>query len=204
MTPYRRLERDRRRLADLRSQAQRNEGRNSRALQDDIILALARNRCGAAYAQQARRIDNANNPFSSFFQDEGGSYEGPGNTYRGLPFATYRTLCVRTCDGYYFPISFSTLPNYFQRDAKACQDRCAAPAQLYYHQNPGGSIEQMVSIADNTTYKQLATAFQYRKQFKKGCSCKASEYIPEGVVSAAPPATAETADRRRPKFSPVR
>ena len=33
---------------------------------------------------------------------------------------TFRTLCVRTCDGYYFPISFSTTSERFPEDAQTC------------------------------------------------------------------------------------
>ena len=36
----------------------------------------------------------------------------------------YRTLCVRTCDGYYFPISFSSQPRNFPRDQNACTAMC--------------------------------------------------------------------------------
>ena len=96
--------------------------------------------------QEARRRDTASNPFSALWSDEGDAPRGPGNQFGNLPFATYRTLCVRMCDGYYFPVSFSTLPNHFQRDSDMCQQQCAAPAELFYHQNPGGAVEQMVSV----------------------------------------------------------
>ena len=33
---------------------------------------------------------------------------------------TYRTMCVRLCDGYYFPISFSTTSERFPEDAQNC------------------------------------------------------------------------------------
>jgi hypothetical protein len=33
---------------------------------------------------------------------------------------TFRTVCVRTCDGYYFPISYSTVPNRFTDDQNTC------------------------------------------------------------------------------------
>ena len=83
------------------------------------------------------------------------SPRGSPNQFGNLPFATYRTLCVRLCDGYYFPVSFSTLPNHFQRDADLCQSQCAAPAELYYHQNPGGAVEQMVSVGNQQPYTSL-------------------------------------------------
>ena len=31
-------------------------------------------------------------------------------TDAGPPSGTYRTVCVRSCDGFYFPISFATVP----------------------------------------------------------------------------------------------
>ena len=103
---------------------------------------------------------------------------GTPNQFGNLPFATYRTLCVRLCDGYYFPVSFSTLPNHFQRDSDLCQSQCAAPAELYYHQNPGGAVEQMVSVGNQQPYTSLKSAWRYRKEFVQGCSCKAAEYKP--------------------------
>jgi len=33
---------------------------------------------------------------------------------------TYRTLCVRSCDGYYFPISYATGRGRFKTDAAVC------------------------------------------------------------------------------------
>ena len=36
------------------------------------------------------------------------------------PYSRYRTVCVRTCDGYYFPVSFSASPLQFVSDAQRC------------------------------------------------------------------------------------
>jgi hypothetical protein len=166
---------NKRKLAEL--EAQRNElaVSSGRSYQDEIIRELARNNCGATYTQQAARRDS--NPFSSLWADEGesGPGGGLGGQFSALPYATYRTMCVRLCDGYYFPISFSTLPNHFERDAQACQSRCAAPTELFYYQNPGGAVEQMVGAETNAPYTSLKTAFRYRKEYVKGCSCRAEE-----------------------------
>lgn len=185
------------RLRDIRSGG--NRGR-----QDEIIRALARNNCGANYQREARRRD----PFTNFWQDNDGDYaRGPGNLFGGLPFATYRTVCVRLCDGYYFPVSFSTLPTHFQRDNDVCQSKCAAPTELYFHQNPGGSVDQMVSQSTQRPYTDLRTAFRYRKEYVQGCSCKQSEYLPQSGNSQAtaapvPPTTSSVA--KDSKLSPVR
>lgn len=170
-----------RRLSELSSQRQQLTRSDNRSYRDDIIRELAYNNCGSTYSQEARR--STNNPFSSLWQDEDSGGYG-GNTFGGLPFATYRTICVRLCDGYYFPVSFSTLPTYFDRDADLCQSKCAAPAELYYHQNPGGSVEQAVSHKSKQTYTTLRTAFRYRKEFVSGCSCKQAEYLPQGTPAA--------------------
>jgi hypothetical protein len=185
------VESTRQRLADLDRQRKQIMGTGDRSLQDDIIRELARNGCGEQYRQEARKRDQSGNPFALLFgggEDEGP--RGPANQFGNLPFATYRTLCVRSCDGYYFPVSFSTLPNHFQRDAQLCQSQCAAPAELYYHQNPGGSVEQMVSFGSQQPYTSLRTAFRYRKEFVAGCSCKQAEYEPgvEKKAEALPPA----------------
>ena len=177
----------RQRLADLDRQRRQIMGEGDhRSFQDDIIRELARNGCGSQYAQEARKRDNASNPLAMLFgggEDTEGP-RGPANNFGNLPFATYRTLCVRMCDGYYFPVSFSTLPNHFQRDAELCQQQCAAPAELFYHQNPGGSVEQMVSVSGQQ-YTGLKTAFRYRKEFIPGCSCKQAEYDPKALEKRA-------------------
>jgi Protein of unknown function (DUF2865) len=172
------VEASRQRLADLETQRRQIMGTRDRSFQDDIIRELARNGCGQQYVTETRRRE-ARNPFSSLWgEEEGEGQRANPNQFGNLPFATYRTLCVRLCDGYYFPVSFSTLPNHFQRDADQCQSQCAAPAELYYHQNPGGAVEQMVSAGNQQPYTSLKTAWRYRKEFVQGCSCKSAEYTP--------------------------
>lgn len=173
------FESGRRRLAELDGQRRQilGSGQRDRSYQDDLIRELARNNCGAQYQQEASRRQQSNNPFSSLWQDEDSEASGR-NEFRTLPFATYRTVCVRLCDGYYFPISFSTLENHFSRDAEACQSKCAAPADLYFHQNPGGSMDQAVSVTDRRPYTSLKSAFRFRKEYIPGCSCKQAEYTP--------------------------
>lgn len=172
----------RRKLSELDIQRQQiMGGQGTRSMQDEIIRELARNNCGSTYQQEARRRGGDSfNPFSSLWQDEdsGPGARPPTNQFGALPYATYRTLCVRLCDGYYFPVSFATLPNHFPRDAEVCQSKCAAPAELYYHQNPGGAVEQMVSVGDQKPYTSLRNAFRHRKEYVKDCSCKQAEYKP--------------------------
>jgi hypothetical protein len=82
---------------------------------------------------------------------------------------SYRTLCVRSCDGYYFPISTVTSRGNFARDDAVCQSLCPAAA-LYAH-SAGSESESMYRVADGRSYKELETAFVYRKTYNPACTC---------------------------------
>lgn len=115
------------------------------------------------------------------------------------PYGTYRTLCVRTCDGYYFPISFSTSGERLAEDASTCQAMCpGTDAKLFYHSNPGGGPENMMAL-DGEAYASLPTAFQYRTSINPACTCK-----PEGGYSTANTATDPAAIADDPSAPPPR
>lgn len=84
---------------------------------------------------------------------------------------TFRTVCVRLCDGAYFPISYSTTRGRFDHDEAVCKSRCAAPARLFAIPNPGGSPETMRD-RDGSSYVALPTAFLFRTGKTPGCSCR--------------------------------
>ncbi len=96
----------------------------------------------------------------------------PPSVPRETAGGTYRTMCVRLCDGYYWPVSFATLRSNFTRDAQTCAKSCGASAALYYYPNPGGEAEDMVSL-EGRPYKGLGTAFLYRATYDSSCKCRA-------------------------------
>ena len=133
-----------------------------------LIGQLAQNNCGAQYTAAANSWGGPQGFFDALFG--GGTIINPGGD--GAPSGTYHTVCVRACDGYYFPISYSTLPNRFADDARACQRLCpAAEAELYSFRNPGEDMEQAVSVSGQP-YTALPNAFRYRKEIIAGCSCR--------------------------------
>jgi Protein of unknown function (DUF2865) len=84
---------------------------------------------------------------------------------------TYRTLCVRTCDGYYFPISYSTTRKHFGADETMCQQLCpAGEADLYYHALGTEGPEDMLSL-EGAPYTALPDAFRYRAALDGSCTC---------------------------------
>ena len=94
-----------------------------------------------------------------------------------------RTMCVRTCDGFYFPVSFSTSRGNLERDARICASRCAAaPARLYYYASPTGKpkeISEMLSYKGNEKYEKLKNAFRYRKEYVSDCRCQPEPWSQE-------------------------
>jgi hypothetical protein len=79
---------------------------------------------------------------------------------------------VRTCDGFYFPISYATNASRFREDEKTCQRMCpAAEVMLFAYPTEGGDVAQATSI-NGAPYSQLPNAFKYRQQFDAACSCK--------------------------------
>ena len=92
---------------------------------------------------------------------------------RRLPSGgTFRTVCVRTCDGYFFPVSFSTGKSQFVNDEARCSEICpAAPTELYVYRNPGGDQTKMMSLAGEL-YADQPFAYRYKSEFVEGCSCR--------------------------------
>ena len=134
-----------------------------------ILLALAQSNCGPQYANAVRGpgnfldnlFGNNNNPM-------------PPGADLGPQSGTFRTVCVRTCDGAYFPISFATMPARFPDDERTCKALCpAAEATLFTYRNPGEDINQAVSI-NGQPYASSPNAFRYRQEFNPSCACKAA------------------------------
>lgn len=94
---------------------------------------------------------------------------------------TYRSVCVRLCDGFFWPISFATTRHNLKRDSEACRESCAAPAALYYYRNPGGEPEDMISL-DGEPYTGLSTAFLYRIKYEPACKCRPHPWEPEAIA----------------------
>lgn len=83
----------------------------------------------------------------------------------------YRTLCVRLCDGYYWPLSQATGRNGLERDAQTCRSSCGQEARLFYLGSKAGDAMDMIDL-QGRPYTSLPTAFRYRKKLVDGCFCR--------------------------------
>jgi Protein of unknown function (DUF2865) len=94
---------------------------------------------------------------------------------------TYRTVCVRLCDGFYFPISASVRRGRLHHDNRACMRRCDGEARLFYYPTDGGSAETMVDLRGRR-YADLPNAFKYRKTLVAGCGCRPAPWSAEAAA----------------------
>ncbi|MGE3515555.1 MAG: DUF2865 domain-containing protein [Hyphomicrobium sp.] len=93
----------------------------------------------------------------------------------------YRTMCVRSCDGFYFPLRHNAMQSNFAQDVKSCRVACGDEAHLYYYPVRGGSVDTMVDLAGQS-YKDMPNAYNYRKALVSGCSCKPAPWSYEAVA----------------------
>ena len=135
-----------------------------------VLTALAQNNCGPQYANAAR---GGGNFLDNLFGDRGNPSAPPAGDF-GSQSGTFRTVCVRICDGAYFPVSFATVSARFGDDEKTCKALCpATEATLFAYRNPGEDINQAVSITGQP-YSALPNAFKFRTEFNPNCGCKAA------------------------------
>jgi hypothetical protein len=159
---------------------------NAVAQQREALLQeIARFGCGsrvrvlddddAGFGQGGRR--DRGNLFDQLFDalsdgfDGGGGFREEGWDPWG-DYHTVRTLCVRKTDGFYWPISYSTLTDYVPNDFEQCRSMCPGlDVDLYYYDNPGQEPEQAINMYGEP-YTALPNAFKFRTEFDKSATCK--------------------------------
>jgi hypothetical protein len=167
-----------------KAQARAQTGTAVGQQREAILQEMARFNCPSQSTAGVRER-NRGGLFDQLF---GGLFED-GNDTRGDQFQGYagyetvRTVCVRKVDGYYWPISYSTLVDYAQNDLGTCQESCPGQdVDLYYYDNPGQEPEQMVNL-QGVPYKSLPNAFAYRTKYDPTITCRPQ--VTYGSVSLA-------------------
>ena len=147
-------------------------GRNTKSEARKIRRQMKRYRCGQDVREAS--IDRRKRGFFDLLFNGGKRRQEPAQAEEKKYGSTYRTLCVRQCDGYYFPISFATVRGQFASDKAQCSALCpGSETELYAYLNPQEGPEQMVSVSGEPYYS-LANAFRYRREVVPSCSCKRS------------------------------
>jgi hypothetical protein len=165
----RQIDQQRNALERLQNQLEQlSGGTTERASQrQSLLIALGNNGCGAQYRSAALQGQQGGF-FDRLFGGNGGIFSGQPGAMGG----SFRTICVRSCDGFYFPISYATTSDRFRDDDQTCQRMCpAAEVSLYTYHNPGEEVAQAVSLSGRL-YTELPAAFSYRKALNPACSCR--------------------------------
>lgn len=101
-----------------------------------------------------------------------------------------RTLCVRTCDGYYFPLNYQVSASRVKKDAATCQTVYggdAGAASLFVQR--GDDVADARSV-DGKRYGDQAYAFLYRQTYDPACHALLKDGMTalEAKASAGAPA----------------
>ncbi len=89
-------------------------------------------------------------------------------------FAPPRPVCVRLCDGFFFPSSQPAGVGDAGDEADACAGLCPdAPTALFYQPASSDRIEDAVS-ASGESYSALPAALRYRAVQDATCACRRS------------------------------
>lgn len=103
--------------------------------------------------------------------------------------SAYRTICVRSCDGYYFPISSNGSQRRLKVDQRVCQAMYApGSAEIYYYRYPSDDVSLAVSM-DGHQYGKQPFAFSYRSDFDAACAASFRGPNPRVVASTQKPAS---------------
>jgi hypothetical protein len=104
-------------------------------------------------------------------EDEWASYQPWTPKRSGL----YRTVCVRLCDGAYFPMTFATSREQFKADALRCETSCGSPSRLFVSRHPSEDAEDLVDVHGGA-YADLPNAFKFRSAYDPACTCHAQPW----------------------------
>jgi len=95
---------------------------------------------------------------------------GPGEG-GGPPRAGSYAVCVRTCDGSFFPVSYSGAGSRADSLEDVCRSLCPNADMALYSFPFGGTIEQAVSPSGEP-YENLPNAGKFEKAYDPNCSCR--------------------------------
>lgn len=143
-----------------RSTASRSQS-NVKRQKQELIVALGRHRCGAQYERAAARANGQSGLFGRKKKLDG---------FNEPKVRSYRTVCVRTCDGFFFPISHSTTSRAFARDEAVCKGKFPnTDVSLFYHPRGVTDAMERARSIDGQSYTEMPYAFGYQKKYDATC-----------------------------------
>jgi hypothetical protein len=155
-------------LAALQAEAGRNAGGSLETRRSALVAAIDAN-CRTANSGGPRGL------FDLLFGGGQGRViieEMPDTPLGTEDAGGMRTICVRKCDGYYFPVSSYANSGRFGLDADLCRATCPAAETALYLQPIGKDVDTAIAVDGGAPYTALPNALKYRKAFDSSCSCR--------------------------------
>lgn len=106
--------------------------------------------------------------------DAGSQTEDQPDRPRAESPSSYRTLCVRLCDGFFAPVSTSTMRSRFAVDAERCEQSCPGRSRLFI-QRTGSEPDSMVDL-EGRPYTKLENAFRHQREYVADCTCRGNPW----------------------------
>lgn len=98
--------------------------------------------------------------------------EAPEDT--GGPRAGSKAVCVRTCDGGFFPLANNSRKGGAEGLADMCRALCPNVETRVFTSAPSAEIDDAVGL-DGQPYKSLPNAFKFRTKYDPTCTCKPAD-----------------------------
>lgn len=177
--------------SQLQGQAQSDGSAERRAQLTSLIEANCQSRgvfqsppplpVGAAPQQQPRRERTFFEALFGIEPQRGGPAEpiestlpeldpNPTNEEKpGIRFGAGMPVCVRTCDGFFFPLSNS--PGGRENQAEMCAALCPSAEMQVFYMSGNGDIESAVGRGGQS-YSSLPNASKYTRSFDPTCGCR--------------------------------
>lgn len=95
-----------------------------------------------------------------------------------------QAVCVRKCDGGFFPVSYSARRSNLDDLADLCSALCPNAETVLFTMHMGAEIDDAVSI-EGESYSGLANAGRYKQKFNPSCTCKRADQSWADVLTKA-------------------
>lgn len=96
-------------------------------------------------------------------------------------FGGRQPVCVRLCDGFFFPLAGAPGPEEAQN---ICQAQCPQTKTSVFLRAPGGEISDATDL-EGRTYSSLPNALKYRTKTDEACTCRKSNQSWDATLKPA-------------------
>jgi len=98
--------------------------------------------------------------------------ESPDVEPDSSPRGGSQAVCVRSCDGGFFPLHVSARGADASYLSDLCRALCPNAEVAVYTRSPSSDIDRAASLEDGTAYSELPNASKFQTSYDSSCSCK--------------------------------